>query len=259
MPFGWDQAIALGTGLANLFGQGKQRQHEKALNERTIQAQQQLAEYQYSKDLEQWERANVYNAPTQQMERLRQAGLNPRLVYGSSSGGVAGTAAQTMPKYQAPRPEYQYSMGFDPRGLLQEYMNFRQQNAQINLLKEEQRIRANEANIKDWWANRQPFWRQTGPTSMVVDKTPPFQLLGRTQIQAAEEGVRQKQRQIQNIESQIALRDKQNEWYLYQLFGNMGLSAAKEIGRLSLGRGKKVAPLQRDYKKPIRDWKRLGY
>lgn len=42
--------------------------------------------------LEQWQRENQYNHPTQQMQRLREAGLNPKLVYGNASGGTAGNA-----------------------------------------------------------------------------------------------------------------------------------------------------------------------
>lgn len=44
-----------------------------------------------------WERQNAYNHPKQQMQRLKEAGLNPALVYGSSSGGVAGQASSYNP------------------------------------------------------------------------------------------------------------------------------------------------------------------
>ena len=46
-----------------------------------------------------WERANLYNEPSSQMDRLRKAGLNPNLVYGS--GKVTGNVASQLPKYQA--------------------------------------------------------------------------------------------------------------------------------------------------------------
>lgn len=50
-----------------------------------------------------WERQNTYNHPKQQMQRLKEAGLNPNLVY----GGGATTLAQPVhsPQAQAPNVE----------------------------------------------------------------------------------------------------------------------------------------------------------
>ena len=39
--------------------------------------------------LEDWNRQNAYNHPTQQMQRLKEAGLNPNLVYGSGATTTA--------------------------------------------------------------------------------------------------------------------------------------------------------------------------
>lgn len=66
---------------------------------RTNRKNRQLAEYQYSKDVEMWEKNNEYNSPKSQMERYQQAGLNPNLVYGSPA--VSGNAT-SMPSYDAP-------------------------------------------------------------------------------------------------------------------------------------------------------------
>lgn len=44
-----------------------------------------LAKYQNMWNLQQWNRENEYNHPTAQMSRLKQAGLNPNLVYGSGT------------------------------------------------------------------------------------------------------------------------------------------------------------------------------
>ena len=74
--------------------------------ERTIKGQKELAEYAYTKDLEMWNRANEYNSPTAQMGRLKQAGLNPNLVYGN--GSVSGNTSTQTPKYQMYNPEYKY-------------------------------------------------------------------------------------------------------------------------------------------------------
>lgn len=50
-----------------------------------------------------FDRTNQYNAPKEQMKRLAEAGLNPHLVYGGSSGGTAGTATQpAKPDFETP-------------------------------------------------------------------------------------------------------------------------------------------------------------
>jgi hypothetical protein len=48
-----------------------------------------------------WERQNKYNDPSQQMARLKAAGLNPNLVYGK---GVTGNSADAVKQYST-RPE----------------------------------------------------------------------------------------------------------------------------------------------------------
>ena len=71
----------------------------------TNRANRKMAEYAYSKDLEQWHRQNEYNSPAAQMQRLEEAGLNPNMVYGQGVQGATGQAKE-MPKYQAPRIDW---------------------------------------------------------------------------------------------------------------------------------------------------------
>lgn len=71
----------------------------------TNDANRELAEYSYARDLEQWNRANAYNDPTAQMSRLKAAGLNPAMIYGGQGGGAAGAAAPS-PSYKPPKAEY---------------------------------------------------------------------------------------------------------------------------------------------------------
>lgn len=49
-----------------------------------------------------WNMQNKYNHPVQQMERLRQAGLNPNLIYGSSVAGATGSAGSIAPSKASP-------------------------------------------------------------------------------------------------------------------------------------------------------------
>ena len=49
-----------------------------------------------------WNMQNKYNHPAQQMERLKAAGLNPNLIYGSSVAGATGSAGSIAPSKAAP-------------------------------------------------------------------------------------------------------------------------------------------------------------
>lgn len=48
-------------------------------------------------NLDQWNRQNAYNHPKAQMERLKEAGLNPRLVYQQGGAGATGQAGSVSP------------------------------------------------------------------------------------------------------------------------------------------------------------------
>lgn len=90
---------------------GWQLDNNLSLADRQFQHNQALAEQDYQRNLEMWNYQNEYNSPSQQMARLRSAGLNPNLVYGG--GNVSGLTTSDAPKmqsaqYQSPtmgRPE----------------------------------------------------------------------------------------------------------------------------------------------------------
>lgn len=106
MPFPLIPLIT--AGVSGLFGLGSKAVSNNANKE--------LAEYQYSKDLEMWNRQNAYNTPSAQMQRFQDAGLNKNLIYGQGSPGNA----QQLPKYQAPTVDYETDLGV---GKLPEYIN----------------------------------------------------------------------------------------------------------------------------------------
>lgn len=55
-------------------------------------------------DMKNWHAQNRYNSPAAQMQRLKDAGLNPNLIYGGSPGQAAGTA-QAVPEGKAAAPQ----------------------------------------------------------------------------------------------------------------------------------------------------------
>ena len=68
-----------------------------------INAQKELARYQFDLNREQWAAENDYNSPLAQVTRLKSAGLNPNLVYGS--GSVAGNTTTQGPRASIPHVE----------------------------------------------------------------------------------------------------------------------------------------------------------
>lgn len=95
---------ALIAGGASLLGsvlgsrsQSKTNQKNMELARYQNEWQAQENEKAYQRNLQMWNLQNEYNSPTQQMARLRSAGLNPNLVYGN---GVTGNSAGSTPQYQ---------------------------------------------------------------------------------------------------------------------------------------------------------------
>lgn len=97
----------------------------------TNSANMRLAEYQYSKDLEMWNRQNAYNTPAAQMQRYKDAGLNPHLIYSQGNPGNASSA----PSYSAPtiqsNAEQYNRMGAAVGSALGQYQNYKLMQQQI--------------------------------------------------------------------------------------------------------------------------------
>ena len=99
--------IVAGVGSL-LGGLGSSAMNNKAVQD-TNKANMEIAKYQaqwqqqenekaYQRSLKMWNLQNEYNSPTQQMARIRAAGLNPNLVYGN---GVTGNSAGSAPQYES--------------------------------------------------------------------------------------------------------------------------------------------------------------
>lgn len=97
----------------------------------TNAANQKMAEYEYNKNLEMWKMQNEYNTPQRQMQRFSAAGLSPNLIYGQGNPGNA----TTLPKYSAPRQEYNYQPK-DYTNVIGQYQDFAMKKANIDLAKE---------------------------------------------------------------------------------------------------------------------------
>ena len=106
-----------------------------------------LAEYQFEKNKEMWNAQNEYNHPLEQMNRLKDAGLNPNLVYGH---GAVGNTSSPAPKYEAPSMKAYTGFGDDFRNSMVSAYNVKNMVAQNeNLRSQNEAIEAMAAMTKE--------------------------------------------------------------------------------------------------------------
>lgn len=72
--------------------------NQDLLNRKKKQDEIEAEQRQQGYDLEAWNRTNAYNHPLQQMNRLRQAGLNPNLIYGRGADNTAAAISNVRAK-----------------------------------------------------------------------------------------------------------------------------------------------------------------
>nr|QJB20769.1 MAG: hypothetical protein [Microvirus sp.] len=119
---GTQAASAAGTNTANALMYKRQRADNR-----------QDAATAYQRSIDMWNMNNAYNDPSAQMERLKQAGLNPNLVYG---GGATTTAsAPSAPQASSVTP--QRFQGIDALPALSMYMDVKMKQAQADLIEEQ--------------------------------------------------------------------------------------------------------------------------
>lgn len=105
-PFSWAKlGVSALSGISNLLSGNKnidkQIKAQKEENQKNREYNLMLAQQQNQWNQEQWERENEYNTPVNQIGRLKQAGLNPDLAYGS---GVAQSLASSSPQMTSGAP-----------------------------------------------------------------------------------------------------------------------------------------------------------
>lgn len=138
------------NGTMGYLGQKQANETNLRIARETNEANRQLAQYEWNKNLEMWNLQNMYNSPASQMQRFKQAGLNPNLIYGQGNAGNA----TTLPRYSAPTMQpvtvhpaiFQIGNALDVLG---KYMDYRIKSAQ------EQQIRQQTSNM---WYQQHTLW-----------------------------------------------------------------------------------------------------
>lgn len=230
--------------IGNVWSAKIQERTARENTDKTIQANRQMAEYQYSKDLEMWNRGNEYNSPTQQMERLKAGGLNPAMVYGGGSGGASGTTATSLPKYNAPTAQFNYAPDQGIAPALSAFQDMEIKQAQLDNLRAQRSATVQETVNKKVYENymkggaegrwldvdKKEFERSerrallgiySGKYGGVYEDR--LQELGRSQFEARRESARKPGLNNEYLLEQIENKRLQNEYFLANNFGSMGL------------------------------------
>ena len=133
------------SGVGSLLGGlGSSAMNNKAVQD-TNKANMEIAKYQaqwqqqenekaYQRSLNMWNLQNEYNSPTQQMARIRSAGLNPNLVYGNGvTGNSAGSTPQYEPaKFNAPTMQAYRGWNLGISDAISQFLAYRTAKAQVD-------------------------------------------------------------------------------------------------------------------------------
>ena len=89
----------------------------------------QLQQQQYNNELDMWNKQNAYNTPANQMQRFRDAGLNPNLIYSQGNPGNAAAAPTAAPAHMENTLS---KTGSDSLSMLQNYQDWKVKQVNID-------------------------------------------------------------------------------------------------------------------------------
>lgn len=141
------------SGVGSLLGGlGSSALNNKAVQD-TNKANMEIAKYQaqwqqqenekaYQRSLNMWNLQNEYNSPTQQMARIRAAGLNPNLVYGNGvTGNSSGSTPQYEPaKFNAPTMQAYRGWNLGISDAISQFLAYRTAKAQVDNMEAQNRL-----------------------------------------------------------------------------------------------------------------------
>lgn len=144
-------AASIGSAIAGGIASKRQQRRQNKFN-------QEQAKYQNSLNIEQWNRENEYNTPVDQMARLKEAGVNPRIWW----NGGSNTSASS-PTLSAPEQQYNAVGGEIAKGLsdtfgtainaVNQINQIKMQEAQMDLLKKQAGYYGSMINLNNINAN----------------------------------------------------------------------------------------------------------
>lgn len=91
----WETAIKMLPFIGDAVGGAISTKAQKDINRDNINAFHENVNKQRDWALQDWEKVNRYNAPEQQMQRFKEAGLNPHLIYGNANNSPSAMIRET--------------------------------------------------------------------------------------------------------------------------------------------------------------------
>lgn len=138
MPF--PVAAAIGAG-ASILNQGINAWSQGSMNRKQRKWSEKMYAQQRADALQDWLIQTRYNSPQAQMQRYKEAGLNPNLIYGeSNTAGPVRSASVESWRPQAPQ--------FDLVGPLLSYLDVQMKEAQINNLETTNTVQTQDALLR---------------------------------------------------------------------------------------------------------------
>lgn len=228
--------LGIGTAIGSIASSIGDAVTQRKNTNKTIAANKQMAQYQYSKDLEMWNKGNEYNSPTAQMARLKEAGLNPNMVYGS--GQATGNTASQLPKFQAPTIDYNYKNPLpDLGGALGAFQDTKLKKVQIDNMNAQRQIMYEDWRIKnaqaDWAEKMARLKYDTGAQSWEAKEEERSHLRGirPTQRALAQGQLSVQEQNVEKLKADIKYKNLQNQWFDLNQWTNIAGAAGGLIGK----------------------------
>lgn len=121
------------SGISSVLGSGASYKGQKSANQTNIRLAREAREH----DLNMWNMQNAYNTPEMQMQRLKEAGLNPNLIYGSGSASTGNADAVKPAQVANVSNELSTFANNQAISMLSQYQDWQVKKAQIKNIEAE--------------------------------------------------------------------------------------------------------------------------
>ena len=252
-------AITGAAGLIGSIGSGKKAYHRSK----------KLMDKQFAMDKMAWDYQNQYNLPSAQMERLKQAGLNPALMYGQGTTGNASNAPQTKFTQLSPymnagdigavaNAGIQMALANSTKENVDADTNVKNTQAKRNTVltrKDKKEIKLIESKVVNMDADTALKFRQTTNLKTVND-------YDKLRVQLEEQVVKRAQKGIikgdtlGNILDQFGIDPYNNEEQRIWLMGAVGAWFSSIVARNFANAIGSVIPINKTYKWTNPPWKK---
>lgn len=151
LPLALIPLAAAGIGAAaGAYSSWRNRRKQKEQNEADRQHELEVLEKQREWSLSDWDKQNAYNSPEEQMNRLRQAGLNPHLVYGKGADNTAAAINQTKSTPSSKPAPFMAPLNTSGiQNAILQHAQIKQMSAQTDNLYEQNQLLQKEMLVKD--------------------------------------------------------------------------------------------------------------